>query len=114
MQEARDEVLAIYRAYGLDRSGAMTEGEDHVAYELEFLQTMAGRAASALRDGDLDRAEALAKAQKAFMADHLMKWVGKLAAQMRHFSKTGFYQGVASLLYGACKEYDALLVEMLG
>ena len=36
MQDARDEVLAIYRSYGLDKQESWKEGEDHVALEMEF------------------------------------------------------------------------------
>ena len=37
MQEARDEVLAIYHAYALDKSETWEESEDHLAVELEFM-----------------------------------------------------------------------------
>lgn len=113
MQDARDQVLAIYKAYGLEKSGQMKEGEDHIAYELEFLKALCERCAKALREGNVDEAERLARAQQGFMADHLMRWVGKFTAQMRHFSKTDFYHGVSHLTFGACKEHEALLEEML-
>ena len=38
MQDARDEVLAIYRSEGLNRSIDWHDDEDHVALELEFMQ----------------------------------------------------------------------------
>ena len=113
MQDARDEVMAIYKAYGLEKSGQMKEGEDHIAYELEFLKALCERCAAALREGDVEQAESLARAQQGFMTDHLMRWVGKFTAQMRHFSKTDFYHGVSHLTFGACKEHEALLAEML-
>ena len=43
MQEARDEVLAIYRSAGLDKQDTWKEGEDHIALELDFEQIMATR-----------------------------------------------------------------------
>ncbi|MFR8831359.1 MAG: molecular chaperone, partial [Eggerthella lenta] len=52
MQEARDEVLAIYRSAGLDKQDSWKEGEDHIALELEFEQIMATRTVEALRKGD--------------------------------------------------------------
>ena len=52
MQEARDEVLAIYRAYGLDKSLTWKEGEDHIALELEFMKILSERTAKALRSGN--------------------------------------------------------------
>lgn len=49
MQDARDEVLAIYRAAGLDKQDSWKEGEDHVALELEFEQILANRTVEALQ-----------------------------------------------------------------
>ena len=47
MQDARDEVLAIYRSAGLDKKNSWKEGEDHVALELEFEQVLANRRGAA-------------------------------------------------------------------
>lgn len=55
MQEARAEVLATLRENGLKR-GTWTEGEDHIALELEFMQRMSMRTAEALQAGDEDTA----------------------------------------------------------
>ena len=113
MQAARDEVLAVYRAYGLEKTGHLRDGEDHIAYELEFMQFLAGRCAAALREGDEEAAESLARAQLNFLDDHLLNWVPKLTAQMRHFCKTDFYAGVSRLTFGFLKESRAALGEML-
>lgn len=113
MQASRDEVLAIYRAYGLEKSGSLKEGEDHIAYELEFMQFLAGRCVEALRSGDEAEAENLVRAQLNFLDDHLMSWVGKLTKQMRHFAQTDFYQGVSYLTFGYLKESRAALADML-
>ena len=40
MQDARDEVLVLYRAFGLDKQESWKEGEDHIALELEFEQIL--------------------------------------------------------------------------
>lgn len=114
MQSARDEVLAIYRAYGLDKSGNVKIAEDHIAYELEFLETLCNRCARALRAGDEASAEKLARAQANFLEDHLLNWAGKLTSQMRHFCKTDFYRGTSYLTIGSLKEHRAMLREMLG
>jgi len=56
MQEARDEVLAIYRSAGLEKRKEWREGEDHIALELEYLNVLAGRAAERFRSGEVDAA----------------------------------------------------------
>ena len=70
MQEARDEVLAIYHAYGLDKSSEWEESEDHVAAELEFMQVLCARTTEALKAGDEDKAAQLLQTQKKFLEDN--------------------------------------------
>lgn len=100
MQEARDEVLAIYRSEGIDKSADWHEGEDHIALELEFMKTMALRVAAALRDGDESVADRLVEVQRSFLTDHLASWSPMMTKDMRRFAKTGLYQGLASLTDG--------------
>ena len=100
MQSARDEVLALYRAAGLDKNDDWKEGEDHIALEFEYMQILAGRAADALLRGDRDRAIANLVAQRNFLDDHLLGWAPMLAAEMKKFAKTDFYRGLASMTVG--------------
>ena len=49
MQEARDEVLAVYRSEGLDKLPSWKESEDHIALELEFMAVLGDRIVTAAR-----------------------------------------------------------------
>lgn len=100
MQDARDEVLSIYRSCGIDKSDEWKESEDHIALELEFMQVLANRAADALKKGDEESAEALLLTQKNFFDDHVASWVPMLTLDMRRFAKTGLYLGLAALTDG--------------
>lgn len=112
MGSARDEVLALYRAAGLDKRDSWKEGEDHVALELEFMQILSTRTVEALCAGEGDAALSWVRRQKAFLEDHLGSWVPLLASGMRNFAKTDFYQGLSHLLEGFV-EVDAELLEEL-
>ena len=100
MSDARDEVLAIYRSEGLDKDASWKEGEDHLALEFEFMQTLARRSAEALRGGKEDEAAELLHTQRNFLHDHLFRWVPMLTVDMRKFAKTELYLGLASLTDG--------------
>ncbi len=100
MQGARDEVLVAYRAAGIDKQPSWKDGEDHVALELEFMQILGQRALEALRAGDEEAAAGHLACQKAFLEDHLGAWFPMMAADMRKFSKTDFYGGLADLTAG--------------
>ncbi|CVH79630.1 Chaperone protein TorD [Coriobacteriaceae bacterium CHKCI002] len=112
MQEARAEVLQTLRENNLKR-GNWTEGEDHVALELEFMQRMAMRTAAALRDGNEESAAEYVLTQRTFARDHLLNWLPMLTGDMRMFSRTTFYQGLAQLTMGYVEEDEAVLSELL-
>ncbi len=113
MQDARDEVLAIYRAYGIEKQDSWKEGEDHVALELEFMRVLCQRTLDALAAGDEDEASHLLLSQRNFLEEHLATWVPMMTADMRRFSKTKMYQGLSYLTEGFLATDLALLNDLL-
>ncbi len=113
MQEARDEVLAIYRSMGLDKQSTWKEGEDHVAVELEFMQIMCQRTVEALRAGKDDDAFSLLMTQKNFLEDHLVAWTPMMTADLKRFAKTGLYEGLAYLTDGFLETDHEFLQDVL-
>ncbi len=114
MQEARDEVLAIYRSQALDKAAGWKESEDHIAMECEFMAAMAARTAEACRAGDEDRAVSLLKVQRNFLEDHLYAWSGMMTSDMRKFARTDFYKGLAAYTDGFLESDFELLGNVLG
>ena len=108
MQEARAEVLQTLRENGLKR-GAWNEGED----QFEFMQRMSLRAVEALAAGDEDEAVGQLRTQRTFLHDHLLNWLPLLTNDMRLFSRTLFYQGLAQLAMGFAEEDASILAELL-
>lgn len=100
MQGARDEVLVIYRANGIDKSESWKDGEDHIALELEFMQIIGERLLDAFRTGDDAKVDSLLETQRHFLEDHLLAWFPMMAADMGRFAKTDFYRGLAKLTMG--------------
>ncbi|MBR2834175.1 MAG: molecular chaperone TorD family protein [Coriobacteriales bacterium] len=100
MQEARDEVLAIYRSQGIEKALSWQEAEDHVAAELEFMAALATRTADLCREENEEAVTRLLRTQRGFLADHLYAWTGMLTADMRKYARTDFYKSLASLLDG--------------
>lgn len=114
MQEARDEVLAIYRSQGLEKAEGWKESEDHVAAECLFMATLAERTASACASGDEDKAAQLLTVQLNFLQDHLYAWTGMMTADMRGYARTDFYRGLAAYTDGFLASDRDLLVSVLG
>lgn len=114
MQEARDEVLAIYRSQALDKAEGWKEAEDHVAAECEFMSVLASRTAEACRAGDEDAAARALETQLNFLNDHLYAWTGMMTADMRVYARTDFYHGLAAHTDGFLASDRELLAGLLG
>jgi TorA maturation chaperone TorD len=113
MQDARGEVVAIYRAYGVDKSDSWKVGEDHVSMELEFMMILSERSTEAVRADDMDEATNLLKAQYNFLMEHLISWTPMLFAEMRKFAKTDMYKGLSYLTQGILQTDKELLEDLL-
>lgn len=102
-QETLD-VRRAYRVFGLQVDQLHHEPDDHIAYELEFVATLASRAAEALRAGREGEAQALLDAKNAFLANHLQAWAFKWCDLMDEHASTEFYRGIAGLVRGFLQE----------
>lgn len=110
MQEARDEVLAIYRSQGMDKDEAWKDPEDHIALELEFMATLCRRCAQALDGADEEQARTLVATQHGFLKAHLLNWAPRFLIDVPRYAKTDFYKAFAQLT-GAFLEDDLALLE---
>lgn len=113
MQDARDEVLVLYRAAGLEKQESWKEGEDHIALELEFEQILIERTISAYEAGQEEACIKLLLQQRNFLEDHLLAWYPMMADDMTRFPKTDFYKGLGKLTSGFLRSDLALLNEIL-
>lgn len=113
MQEARDEVLAIYRAYGIVKDESWKECEDHISLELQFERVLNDRTVELIRASKIDDAVELLEAQRGFLADHLNSWAPMMTEDVRKFAQTDFYQGLAELTDGFLEADEAFLDDLL-
>lgn len=115
MQEARDQVLALYREHGLEKQESWHDNEDHIALEMEFMQVLANRAAEALEREDETAAIELMETQQEFVKVHLGLWAPVFTVDMREYAKTDFYQALARLTDGFLETerefFDSVLAE---
>lgn len=113
MQDVRDEVLALYRAAGLEKQPTWKEGEDHIALELEYMQVLGERAARAVELGKDEQAAQWLTTSQSFLDEHLLGWTPVLTEAMRGFAKTDFYRAVAYLTEGWLQTDEELLQDLL-
>lgn len=110
MQDARDQVQQLYHQAGVSVADEVTEPEDHLGFELEFMAHLGQQVVQALTDGDMESAAVSMKKQKDFLENHLLPWVPNFCADVERIAETDFYVAVARITLG----YLALSHELTG
>lgn len=114
MQDARDEVLALYRAAGLDKKDDWKDGEDHIALEMEYLQILNERALVDWEAGNEREVERNLLTQRNFLTDHLMAWYPMMAGDIQKYARTDFYKGLGTLTTGFLSNEREFFDEVFG
>lgn len=121
MQDARDQVRAIYRVQGVmpqhptDESFGETP-DDYAVFELMFMAIMNERVASSLQEGDREHARELAIVARYFLEHHICNWSDAFTKDMVEVANTPFYRYFAKAYRGflMCETDDAAaLVDVL-
>ena len=97
MQDARDEVLALFRSEHLQPDPRLRVPEDHLSFIFEFMAVMCDRLAGALGEGDLAEARRNVGVQKTLHAGHLLNWIDKFCDVFDKVALTRFYRGVSKM-----------------
>jgi anaerobic sulfite reductase subunit A len=95
MQDARDQVLAMYRKYNLDKSEQYKEPEDHIFFELEFMCELNRMLLNSEKKNMRNESIQILKTQKTFIKEHLLNWVPDFCEDVEKISETSFYKGLA-------------------
>lgn len=111
MQEARDQVVTIYRENGVDVDAELHMPEDHLGLELEFMSLMADKTARELRAGDGEAATVrnLAIVQRDFCNDHILNWIDNLTEKVDEFAKLPLYPALMRIIKGYVQDDVALM-----
>ncbi len=100
MQDARDEVVAVYREWGLDVPAGTTVPEDHLSFELSFMSALCQQASHEFEKGALSSCVDILACQKSFLEQHMLRWVPDLCKDIRELGQTDYYHGIADITEG--------------
>jgi len=109
-QEETLQVREWYRRFGLESEKLYHEPDDHIGLELAFISQLASMAFRSLEEGN-GQFDALVEAQKDFLSNHTLKWVGSWVDLVLNHAKTDFFKGVSLVIRGVMKELQQTLVE---
>ena len=108
-QEQTLKVRHAYLKYQFLPKHFRQEADDHLGLELDFMYQLSELSLKYLQQQDFTGLSEVLEDQKAFLQDHLLKWVPELTQKILASANLAFYQGMAKILNG----YLALDLEAL-
>lgn len=76
------------------------EADDHLGLELDFMYQLTLMARKEIEKGASEALREILKDQKAFLQEHLLRWVPEFSRQVLKNCQTDFYRGMAMILAG--------------
>jgi TorA maturation chaperone TorD len=106
------DVRNAYRKYNLLSADFGREPDDHIGLELDFMHKLCEKAKEKARIADKTGLVEILKDQKAFLDEHLLRWVPDWTRDVVNSAETDFYRGMG-LLLDAFLKLDCKLIEEL-
>ena len=103
-------VKAFYRKAGIAKSREYKEPEDHIAFELKFMQHLCEEGAAA---DTQERVKDCIALQREFLDAHILKWVPAFCDALYAYERTDFYKGIAKLTKGFILLEDVVVSDLL-
>lgn len=113
MQDARDEVVALYLQKGLGVTDENHDPEDHIAFELDFMAHLIHEGIEAAEGNNTEALMESLQEQNTFLQTHLLNWVGEFCEDVATYASSGFYKATAKILQGYLAMDGGLLNELL-
>lgn len=107
------EVRGAYRKYNLLPKDFGHEPDDHIGLELDFMHKLCEMGKEKAESGDEAGLSEILKDQKAFLDEHLLKWVPDWTNDVVKSAETDFYKGMAQLLDAYLKLDRGMIEELL-
>ncbi|MCB1857855.1 MAG: molecular chaperone TorD family protein [Gammaproteobacteria bacterium] len=103
-QQSMFQVRGWYRRYGLSVPNWRLRPDDHLVFELQFIEFLFRHAVTG---DDL-------KAAAEFMDEHLLRWITPFSRRVSRRCSTAYFAGIAVLTGAYCEEVRDLLAEVIG
>ena len=90
------DIAGFYEAFGMRMDARAKERSDHAVPECEFMGVLAAREAYAIENENEEARQILSNAQRAFLTDHLGRWLPALSTRLEEADPEGFYGKVGT------------------
>jgi putative dimethyl sulfoxide reductase chaperone len=99
-QEQTLRVRQAYLKYQFLPKNFQQEADDHLGLELDFMYQLSQQTLEYMQNQNLEVLQEVLEDQKAFLQDHLLKWVTDLTVNIVESANLDFYPGVSKVLKG--------------
>lgn len=103
-------VKQAYRKAGIAKSREYTDLEDHIGFELKFMHYLCEEELAATTT---ERLKECLKLQRAFLDEHMLKWVPTFCDALYTYEKADFFKSIAKLTKGFILFDDAVISDLL-
>lgn len=104
------DLAGFYRAFGLEIASGANGRPDHITAECEFMSALCSKEAHAYAQGDKKNADICLDAERAFLRDHLARWLPALAHRVQAADADGLFSALArfadALVKAECGHFD--------
>ncbi len=104
------DLAGFYRAFGLEIAKDATGRPDHVTAECEFMSALCLKEAHAYVQGDKGNADICLDAERAFLRDHLARWLPAFAHHVQEADTDGWFAAFARFadvfVKAECSHFD--------
>lgn len=103
------DVRRAYREIGLEARNALSEPEDHIATELEYLAELQKRCLAAIEEGDRPGVARSIRLEREFIEHHLLGWTPEFCRRVIEGSPVELFGALADLLQQLVRKDHELL-----
>ena len=104
------DLAGFYRAFGLEPAAGANGRPDHITAECEFMSALCSKEAHAHAQDDKKNADICLDAQRAFLRDHLARWLPALAHRVQEADGDGWFGALTrfadAFVKAECSHFD--------
>ena len=104
------DLAGFYRAFGLEIAGNANGRPDHITAESEFMSALCSKEAHAYTQIDKENADICLDAERAFLRDHLARWLPGFTRRVEEADGGGLFAAIArfadAFVKAECSHFD--------
>jgi TorA maturation chaperone TorD len=100
LMQASVAVRQIYAEAGVELPEEVRDQPDFIGFELDFMRHLAEKEATAWTDADREQALRFLEQERAFLEEHITRWIPRFCEVMAQEARLDFYRGIARMTKG--------------